>query len=254
MTSKYLVKFYFRTLLAGMIITTIVSLFTEYDNVTRYLFEGQIGEFLAGVIWFLGYGLMIATVSQVAFFVYLFLHPLGMGIFGRIWPYVQLLLIMYAIFDLFFLRFDYFGVGQDQLWSFIWVPIIVVAAGFVVARMKDKSVKDAKLFIPSLFFMIFMTSVTLLPFLNVEDTSWIYRSIFTLIICNALQLLTMPKYIEASEREKRARGRTTKSDINAEKRTELRKEMEERHKKEANQDKNRKNMKYKNRASQAKNK
>src|SRR5699024_3110097 len=163
-----------RTLLAGMIITTIVSLFTEYSNVTRYLFEGQIGEFLAGVIWFLGYGLMIATVSQVAFFVYLFLHPLGMGIFGRVWPYVQLLLIMYAIFDLFFLRFDYFGVGQNQLWSFIWVPIIVAAAGFFVARMKDKSVKDAKLFIPSLFFMIFMTSVTLLPFLNVDDTSWIY--------------------------------------------------------------------------------
>lgn len=252
MTSKYLVKFYINTLLIGMIITTVVSLFTEYENVTSYLFEGQVGEFLAGVIWFLGYGLLVATVSQVAFFVHLFLHPLGMGIFGKIWPYIQLLLIMYAIFDLFYLRFYNIGVEQGQVWSFIWIPIIVVVAGFVVARIKDKSTEGAKLFIPSLFFMIFMTSVTLLPFLNVEDTSWIYRSVFTLIICNALQLLTMPKYIEASEKEKKERGRVTKSDINVEKRAKMRKEMEQKHKKEAEQDEKRKSMKYKNKTRKAK--
>lgn len=50
MTSKYLVKFYFRILLLGMIITAAVSLVTEYQNVTQYLFEGQIGEFLAGLV------------------------------------------------------------------------------------------------------------------------------------------------------------------------------------------------------------
>src|SRR5699024_2735962 len=147
MTSKYLVKFYFRTLLLGMIITAAVSLITEYQNVTRYLFEGQIGEFLAGLLWFLGYGLLIATVSQVAFFIYLFLHPLGMGIFGRIWPYVQLLLVMYAIFDLFYLRFYRFGLESGQVWSFIWIPILVVAAAFIVAGMKNKASEGTNIFI-----------------------------------------------------------------------------------------------------------
>ncbi len=246
MTSKYLVKFYLKTLLLGMIITAVVSLITEYDNVTQYLFQGQIGEFLAGLVWFLGYGLLIATVSQVAFFIYLFLHPLGMGIFGRIWPYVQLLLVMYAIFDLFYLRFYRFGLESGQVWSFIWIPILVIAAAFIVAMMKNKSAQDTNIFIPSLFYMVFMTSVTLIPFLSVEDTSWIYRSVFTLIICNAYQLLTLPGYIEASENEKEERGRVTKSDINEQKREELRKQEETQKKKEESQTKKRKSMKYKN--------
>lgn len=246
MTSKYLVKFYFRTLLLGMIITAVISLITEYDNVTQYLFQGQIGEFFAGLIWFLGYGLLIATVSQVAFFIYLFLHPLGMGIFGRIWPYIQLLLVMYAIFDLFYMRFYKFGLESGQVWSFIWIPILVIAAGFIVAAIKNKSAEDANIFIPSLFYMIFMTSITLIPFLSVEDTSWIYRSVFTLIICNAAQLLTLPRYIEASEKEKEERGRVTKSDINEQKREELKAQEAAQKKKEESRSKKRKNMKYKN--------
>ncbi|WP_017547736.1 KinB-signaling pathway activation protein [Salinicoccus carnicancri] len=253
MTSKYLVKFYFRTLLLGMIITAAVSLITEYQNVTRYLFEGQIGEFLAGLVWFLGYGLLIATVSQVAFFIYLFLHPLGMGIFGRIWPYVQLLLVMYAIFDLFYLRFYRFGLESGQVWSFIWIPVLVVAAGFIVAGMKNKYSEGTNIFIPALFYMIFMTSITLIPFLSVEDTSWIYRSVFTLIICNAAQLLTLPSYIEASEKEKEERGRVTKSDINEQKRAELKHQEAAQKKKEESQTKKRKNMKYKNETRMAEN-
>lgn len=246
MTSKYLVKFYFRTLLLGMIITAVVSLITEYENVTRYLFQGQIGEFLAGLVWFLGYGLLIATVSQVAFFIYLFLHPLGMGIFGKVWPYVQLLLVMYAIFDLFYLRFYRFGIESGQVWSFIWIPILVIAGGFIVAGMKNRSARDTNIFIPALFYMVFMTSITLIPFLSVEDTSWIYRSVFTLIICNAVQLLTLPGYIEASEKEKEERGRVTKSDINEQKREELKKQEAAQKKKEESQTKKRKSMKYKN--------
>ena len=116
MTSKYLVKFYFVTLMIGAVITTAISLVTEYDTVTRYLFEGQFGDFFAGFIFLIGYGLLIATVSQVVFYIYLFIHPLGMGIFRKLWPYVQLLLIMYAVFDLFYLRFRQVGIDHGSTW------------------------------------------------------------------------------------------------------------------------------------------
>lgn len=46
MTSKYLVKFYFVTLMIGAVITTAISLVTEYETVTKYLFQGQFGDFL----------------------------------------------------------------------------------------------------------------------------------------------------------------------------------------------------------------
>ncbi|TVT28302.1 hypothetical protein FO441_07785 [Salinicoccus cyprini] len=252
MTSKYLVRFYFRTLLLGMVVTAIVSLFTEYQNVTRYLFEGQIGEFLAGLVWFLGYGLLIATVSQVAFFIYLFIHPLGMGIFRKLWPYVQLLLVMYAIFDLFYVRFYRLGMEAGHVWNYIWIPIIVIVAGFIVARWKDREAPGGNLFIPALFYMIFMTSIALIPFLSVEDTSWIYRSIFTLIICNAFQLLMLPKYIEASEKEKAERGRVTKAERNEQKRNAKQQEDIQQQKKEKAQIEKRNALKYKNKTRQNK--
>ncbi|WP_462419825.1 KinB-signaling pathway activation protein [Salinicoccus sp. Marseille-QA3877] len=227
MTSKYLVKFYFTTLLIGTVISTVISLLLEYENVTSYLFTGNIGEFLAGLVWFITFGLLIATISQVAFFIYLFIHPLGLGIFKRFWPYIQLLLIMYAIFDLFYFRFYEVGVEEGFVWGFMWIPILMIVVGIVVARYKNKQVKDANVFIPSLFFMIFITAVTMIPFVVVEDTSWIFRSVFAILVMNAYQLIKLPDYIAASEREKKERGRITKSDINEEKRKKLRKERDE---------------------------
>src|SRR5699024_5202347 len=71
------------------------------------------------------------------------------------------------------------------------------------------------------------TAVTMIPFMVVDDTSWIFRSVFAILVMNAYQLIKLPDYIEASEREKKERGRSTKSDINEEKRKELRKERDE---------------------------
>lgn len=227
MTSKYLVKFYFTTLLIGTAISTVISLILEYENVTSYLFTGNIGEFLAGLVWFITFGLLIATISQVAFFIYLFIHPLGLGIFKGFWPYIQLLLIIYAIFDLFYFRFYEVGVEEGSVWGFMWIPILMIVVGVMVARYKNKQVKDANVFIPSLFFMVFITAVTMIPFMVVDDTSWIFRSVFAILVMNVYQLIKLPDYIEASEREKKERGRTTKSDINEEKRKELRKERDE---------------------------
>ncbi|SOC42410.1 KinB-signaling pathway activation protein [Salinicoccus kekensis] len=227
MTSKYLVKFYFTTLLIGTVISTVISLILEYENVTSYLFRGEIGEFLAGLIWFITFGLLIATISQVAFFVYLFVHPLGMGIFRSFWPYIQLLLIIYAIFDLFYFRFYEVGVDQGSVWGFMWIPIMMIVFGVLVARYKNQQVKEANVFIPSLFFMVFITAITMIPFIVVDDTSWIFRSVFAILVMNAYQLIKLPDYIEASQQEKEARGRITKSDINDKKRAELRKERDD---------------------------
>lgn len=250
MTSKYLVKFYFVTLMIGAVITTVISLVTEYDTVTKFLFQGQFGDFFAGFVFLVGYGLLIATVSQVVFYIYLFIHPLGMGIFRKAWPYVQLLLIMYAVFDLFYLRFRQVGIDHGSTWSFIWIPIIIVLAGIGFAYYKNK-ITAANVFISSLFFMIFMTSLTLVPFISVEDTSWIYRSVFTVILTNAYQLIRLPKYIEDSQKEKEQRGRITRSDINDQKRAELQKQAEQKRAKEEGQIRASEKMGYKNKTRQA---
>lgn len=240
MTSKYLVKFYLRTLLIGVIITTIASLIIDYDSVTSLLFEGEIGGFFLNLLWILGYGLLIATVSQFAFFIYLFLNPLGMGLLGRAWPYVQLLLVIYAAFDLFYVRFVFFG-DELSLFSYIWVPIVVVLVGIIVAKYKNDTTKEKNVFIPALFFMIFMTSITLLPF-SAQSTDWLFRSIFALVATNAFQLITLPNYVAASKADKEARGIETKSDRKERERKKKEAELVAKKEQEASQKKTRNKM------------
>src|SRR5699024_1027084 len=120
------------------------------------------------------------------------------------------------------------------------------------ARYKNKQVKDANVFIPSLFFMVFITAVTMIPFMVVDDTSWIFRSVFAILVMNAYQLIKLPDYIEDSEREKKEQKRTTKSDINEEKRKEMKKERNEKAKREILKKKKKKDKK-RNKKKRAKN-
>lgn len=212
MTLKYLIQFYRNTLLIGVIVTYISSLIFGYDKVTKYLVAGEVGEFIAASIWFVVVGLLVATISQLAYFIYLFINQLGIGIFGKIWPHVQIVVTVFAIFDLVYFRFLRFG-GTDQIISFIWLPIVVIIFAIITSNIKNKQSKK-NLWIPSMFFMIVMTTVELIPFLRVEDTSWIYLTIFGLLLCNSYQLIMLPKYNELSleERKKKEKikGTSTK--------------------------------------------
>ena len=135
MTLKYLIQFYRNTLLIGVIVTYISSLIFGYDKVTKYLVAGEVGEFVAASIWFVVVGLLVATISQLAYFIYLFINQLGIGIFGKIWPHVQIVVTVFAIFDLVYFRFLRFG-GTDQILSFIWLPIVVVIFAIITSNIK----------------------------------------------------------------------------------------------------------------------
>ena len=211
MTLKYLIQFYRNTLLIGVIVTYISSLIFGYDKVTKYLVAGEVGEFVAASIWFVVVGLLVATISQLAYFIYLFINQLGIGIFGKIWPHVQIVVTVFTIFDLVYFRFLRFG-GTDQIISFIWLPIVVIIFAIITSNIKNKQSKK-NLWIPSMFFMIVMTTVELIPFLRVEDTSWIYLTIFGLLLCNSYQLIMLPKYNELSldERKKKEKIKGTSS-------------------------------------------
>nr|WP_275583973.1 MULTISPECIES: KinB-signaling pathway activation protein [unclassified Mammaliicoccus] len=199
-------------MLIGVIVTYISSLIFGYDKVTKYIVAGEVGEFVAASIWFVVVGLLVATISQLAYFIYLFINQLGIGIFGKIWPHVQIVVTVFAIFDLVYFRFLRFG-GTDQIISFIWLPIVVIIFAIITSNIKNKQSKK-NLWIPSMFFMIVMTTVELIPFLRVEDTSWIYLTIFGLLLCNSYQLIMLPKYNELSleERKKKEKikGTSTK--------------------------------------------
>lgn len=201
MTLKNLGKFYGITLLIGLVSTVIVSFFLGYDKLTIYLTKGEFGEFFAALIWFMGFGLLIASISQLAYFSYLFIHQLGLGIFRSGWTAVQIVVILFAFFDLIYFRYLRFGRVEGDVLKFIWIPILIVLAAILVSYYKKQWTK-ANVFVPALFFMIVMTTVELIPFLKVEDTTWLYITIVPLLLCNAFQLLMLPKYNAASKEER----------------------------------------------------
>ncbi|MGK0554111.1 KinB-signaling pathway activation protein [Macrococcus capreoli] len=204
MTLKNLGKFYGITLLIGLVCTVLVSFIFGYDKLTVYLVKGEFGEFLAALIWFMGYGLLIASISQLAFFAYLFIHQMGQGIFKSGWNAIQVVIILFAIIDLVYFRYLRFGQRDGDILKFIWIPIVIVIFGSAVAIYKNK-LTGKNVFIPALFFMVVMTTVELIPFLKVQDMMWLYCTIFSLLLCNAFQLLSLPKYNRLSYEERKAR-------------------------------------------------
>ncbi|WP_414050908.1 KinB-signaling pathway activation protein [Macrococcus animalis] len=204
MTLKNLGKFYGITLLIGLLSTVIVSLVFGYDKLTIYLVKGEMGEFLAALVWFMGYGLLIASISQLAFFAYLFIHQMGQGIFKGGWNAIQVVIILFAIIDLVYFRYLRFGKQDGDILRFIWIPILIVIFGIIVAIYKNK-LTGKNVFIPAMFFMVVMTTVELIPFLKVKDMMWLYCTIFSLLLCNAFQLLSLPKYNRLSYEERKAR-------------------------------------------------
>ncbi|GGB13241.1 hypothetical protein ERX37_05515 [Macrococcus hajekii] len=206
MTIRNLLKFYGTTLLIGLLTTVLVSLLFAYDKLTVFLIKGDIGEFFAALIWFMGYGLLIASISQLAYFSYLFIHQLGHGIFRTAWKPIQVVITLFAFFDLVYFRFLRFGQQNGDVVKFIWIPVLVLICAIIVSYYKKK-LTNSGVVIPAMFFMIVMTTVELIPFLKVEDTTWLYCTIFPLLLCNAFQLLMMPKYNAASKEERAARRR-----------------------------------------------
>ena len=209
MSSKYLVEFYFRTLLIGIIVTIFVCLFFEYESFTKYLFSFEFGEFFVSFIWYIAYGALIATVSQLVFFAYLFINPLGLSIFKSFWKVIQIFIIIVAIVDMVYLRLLRFDMDTTQIATFIWVPILIIITAIIVSYFKNKQ-SETNVIVPALFFMIVMTIVALIPFLKVDDTRWLMRSIFAILACNAFQLLVLPSYIKKSEQRLKARSQTKK--------------------------------------------
>jgi KinB signaling pathway activation protein len=57
-------------------------------------------------------------------------------------------------------------------------------------------------FIPALFFMIVVTTIEWVPVLRVNEESWLFLMLFPLIVCNAFQLLMLPKLNQRSIEER----------------------------------------------------
>jgi KinB signaling pathway activation protein len=206
-TSRNWVRLFMTTLLIGGLTTAIVGFIVRWSEFLPYFTEFKIMDILSTLIWLIGMGFLFSLVSQLGFFAYLTVHRFGLGIFKSVglWNAVQVVLILFGLFDLVYLRYDKFAHSGDSVLPYFGPVIVLLVVGLIVAWYKMK-MTNREAFIPALFVMIVVTLVEWVPALKVNDRSWFYLMMFGLMVCNAYQLLILHKLNAQSvqERQKRA--------------------------------------------------
>ncbi|GGA87977.1 KinB-signaling pathway activation protein [Ornithinibacillus halotolerans] len=192
MNTRKVVNLFFKTLAIGGLVGLIVSFFVNIggaytENLQPFNLMGLVGV----ILFFIGHGLLYSVVSQTGFFAYLYVHRLGLSIFRSFWPIVQVVLIIFVLFDLVY--FPYKGSdGEVSLIWFILGAFLLLTYSWIIAKIKAKETK-AHAFIPALFFMVVFTVIEWVPALRIgfvgADFSLIM--VLTLLACNTYQLLIL---------------------------------------------------------------
>ncbi|MFE8698640.1 KinB-signaling pathway activation protein [Cytobacillus sp. FJAT-53684] len=203
MTSRNLVKLFMSTLLVGGLTTGVVGFIVRWKEFESIFTSFDFLEILSVLFWLIGVGFIFSVLSQAGFFAYLTVHRFGLGIFKSrtLWNAVQVILVLFVLFDLVYLRYNAFANDGDSIWPYIGIAVFILVVGVVVAAIKAK-MTNKEAFIPAVFFMVVVTTIEWVPVLRVNEVSWVYLMIFPLLICNAYQLLILQKLNQDSQAQR----------------------------------------------------
>jgi KinB signaling pathway activation protein len=207
-TSRNLVRLFMTTLLVGGITTVIVGFIVRWNEFETYFTELQIVDIASTAIWLLFMGFLFSLISQMGFFAYLTVHRFGLGIFKStsLWNGVQIVLVLFGLFDLVYLRYNNFAKPGDSWLPYLWPALFLLVVALLVAWYKQKQT-NREAFIPALFFMVVATLIEWVPVLRVNERSWFYLMLIALLACNAYQLLTLHQYNQKSQQERQQRAK-----------------------------------------------
>lgn len=208
MTIRNWVKFFFMAMIVGGGVTGVASLFIRWDFYQPYLVNGEIGEFIAAFTWMILLGFTMSVIAQAGFFAYLTLHQVGVNIFRTLtlWNWVQMLLIVIVLIDLVVFRFAPGAESAKDWLLYIGLLLFLVFAAIATALRKIQMTEKQHILIPSVFFMIVITSLEWIIALmgqkgNID--TYVALLLFPLVAVNAYQLLMLPKYNAKSEEDRK---------------------------------------------------
>jgi KinB signaling pathway activation protein len=194
--SRNWVRLFFSTLLLGGISTAITGFILRWDKYESLFSSIDVAGLLSVLVLLFGVGLIFSIISQMGFFAYLTVHRFGLGIFRSVslWNAVQVVLILFVLFDLIYFRYRLFAEPGASLVPYILVAVCIFLIGALVAYVKKQQTND-ETFISALFFMTVVTIIEWMPALQINDQNWLYLMLVPLLVCNAYQLLILPKLI-----------------------------------------------------------
>jgi KinB signaling pathway activation protein len=203
MNSRNWVRLFFSTMLLGGISTAVTGFIVRWDKYKPLFSSVDIAGILSVLVLLFGVGLIFSIISQMGFFAYLTVHRFGLGIFRSVslWNVVQVVLILFVLFDLIYFRYRFFAEPGASIVPYILIAVSILLIGALVAYVKKQQTNN-ETFIPALFFMTVVTTIEWMPALQINDQNWLYLMLFPLLVCNAYQLLILPKLIAERQTKK----------------------------------------------------
>lgn len=195
MTLKKWFYLFWTTLLIGGGITLVMGLSLQFIQGEFQNFNGLMDGVL-NVVQLILSGFTISVYSQMGFFAYLTLNFIAIGLFKKTWTYIQVVLTVIALLDLMFLRMLLADSGSQwggDAMNDILLGLAVLAVALIVGYFKVKA-SNRTAFIPTLFFMIAITTVETLSALNISGIATWYVYL-PLTACNAYQVLMLNRIL-----------------------------------------------------------
>ncbi|WGU93906.1 KinB-signaling pathway activation protein [Paenibacillus dendritiformis] len=195
MTLKKWFYLFWTTLLIGGGITLVMGLSLQIIQGEFQNFNGPMDGVL-NVVQLILSGFTVSVYSQMGFFAYLTLNFIAIGLFRKTWPYIQVVLTVIALLDLMFLRMllaDNTSQRGGDAMNDILLGLAVLAVALIVGYFKVKATNRTA-FIPTLFFMIAITTVETLSALNISGIATWYVYL-PLAACNAYQVLMLNRIL-----------------------------------------------------------
>ncbi|WP_099156758.1 KinB-signaling pathway activation protein [Virgibacillus ndiopensis] len=212
MNSRKWVRLFLTTLAIGGVAGIITSFFVKTASYTKWLNPFDFMELLGLLVFFMGLGFVFSLVSQTGFFAYLFINQFGLGLFRTFWPTVQVLLIVFVVFDLVYFPYNAAD-GEGPLILYIVMAAAILIYGWIIAKIKANQTNQ-RAFIPALFLMVVMTAVEWVPGLRTSGTDYAWLMIVPLLACNTYQLLVLHR-ITKTDTEKAPKGNKKINPTNA---------------------------------------
>lgn len=185
MNSRKIVQMFFNTLWIGGLVGLLASFIIERKEYMKVLspFDGM--ELLGVFLYFLGFALVFTVVGQTGFFAYLFIHRYGQSFFRSFWSTVQILLIIFVLFDIV-----YFTSKDMSLLFRVGLAAVIFVYGLLIAWIKARQTNKSA-FVPALFVMVVILALELSLVLRAGDLHFILLMLVTLFAANTYQLLIL---------------------------------------------------------------
>ncbi|WP_159887894.1 KinB-signaling pathway activation protein [Paenibacillus puerhi] len=192
MTLRKWFYLFWTTLVIGAVIGMLTGLTMQLTDIEAVRTGKAVGFNL--VTSLLG-GATISVLSQMGFFAYLIVRYIFIGMIPKkwVWDYLQMIAVVIVLFDLVYLR--YTGAeGTPAFLPYLVLPLAIILVGCLVAWLKVKWTNKSA-WIPTLFFMIAVTSLEALPSIRLDKAASTVFMMVPLLACNAWQILILQKVL-----------------------------------------------------------